>query len=115
MLSLSFLITSLATTHEALLLRDMQFAKLEQRMMLATLVGAVAGIVVGLETRDAWAIIAQQLAQAAASTVLLWAMSPWRPSLRFSWASLQARWGASAAISSATASSTTSTATRTTS
>ena len=89
-LSLSFLITSLATTHEALLLRDMQFAKLEQRMMLATLVGAVAGIVVGLETRDAWAIIAQQLAQAAASTILLWALSPWRPSLRFSWASLKA-------------------------
>ena len=92
-LSLSFLITSLATTHEALLLRDMQFAKLEQRMMLATLVGAVAGIVVGLETRDAWAIIAQQLAQAAASTMLLWALSPWRPSLRFSWASLQGAGG----------------------
>ena len=41
-------------------------------MMLATL-GAVAGIVVGLETRDAWAIIAQQLAQAAVSTILPWA------------------------------------------
>lgn len=92
-LSLSFLITSLATTHEALLLRDMQFARLEQRMMLATLVGAVAGIVVGLETRDAWAIIAQQLAQAATSTILLWALSPWRPSLRFSWASLKALGG----------------------
>lgn len=92
-LSFSFLITSLATTHEALLLRDMQFGRLEQRLMLATLVGAVAGIVVGLETRDAWAIIAQQLAQAAASTVLLWALSPWRPSLRFSWASLRSLGG----------------------
>jgi O-antigen/teichoic acid export membrane protein len=83
-LSLSFLITSLATTHEALLLRDMKFAKTEQRVMVATMVGAVAGIVVGLQTRDAWAIIAQQIAQATASTLLLWKVSPWRPKLRFS-------------------------------
>ena len=88
-LSLSFMITSLATIHEALLLRDMKFAPLEQRMMFATVVGAVVGIVVGVKTRDAWAIVAQQLAQAAASTLLLWALSRWRPSFRFSWRSLR--------------------------
>jgi O-antigen/teichoic acid export membrane protein len=89
-LSLSFIITSLATTHEALLLRDMRYAPLEQRVMIATIVGAATGIVVALYTRDAWAIIAQQLAHATTSTILLWLLSDWRPKLRVSGESLRA-------------------------
>jgi O-antigen/teichoic acid export membrane protein len=88
-LSLSFVITSLATTHEALLLRDMQFGSTERRTMAATAAGAIAGLVVGIQTRDAWAIIAQELATATVSTLLLWKLSPWRPHLRFSRSSLR--------------------------
>ena len=40
---------------EALLLRDMKFASTERRIMAATLAGAIAGLVVGFQTRDAWA------------------------------------------------------------
>lgn len=97
-LSLSFVITSLATTHEALLLRDMKFASTERRIMAATLAGAVAGIVVGVQTRDAWAIIAQELAMATTSTLLLWKLSPWRPQLRFSRASLRSLFAFSAPL-----------------
>lgn len=88
-LSLSFLVTSLATTHEALLLRDMKFDRLERRVMIATLAGAVAGVTVAVVRADAWAIIAQQLTHAVVSTILLWASSTWRPRLRFSAASLR--------------------------
>jgi O-antigen/teichoic acid export membrane protein len=88
-LSFSFVITSLATTHEALMLREMQFARLEKRVMIATIAGAAAGVAVGIKTHDAWAIIAQQLTHSCVSTVLLWRLSPWRPSLRFSGASLR--------------------------
>jgi O-antigen/teichoic acid export membrane protein len=89
-LSITFIITSAATTHEALLIRDMRFDKLEQRMMISTLAGAIAGIVVGIQTRDAWAIIAQQLAQSVVGSLLLWKSSHWRPGWRFSGASLRA-------------------------
>ena len=88
-LSFSFLITSLATTHEALMLREMQFARLEKRVMIATIAGAAAGVAVGVKTHDAWAIIAQQLTHSCVSTLLLWRLSPWRPSLRFSMTSLK--------------------------
>jgi O-antigen/teichoic acid export membrane protein len=88
-LSLSFVITSLATTHEALLLRDMKFKSTEQRIMGATLAGAIAGLVVGFQTHDAWAIIAQELAMATTSTLLLWKLSPWHPRFRFSRDSLR--------------------------
>jgi O-antigen/teichoic acid export membrane protein len=85
----TFLIVSLATTHEALLLREFKFARLEQRVMISTLAGVAAGIFVGVQTRDAWAIIAQQITQSVVSTILLWKFSPWRPSLRFSRESLR--------------------------
>jgi polysaccharide transporter, PST family len=91
-LSITFLITSLGSTQEALLIRDMRFNKLEQRLMLATLAGAVAGIVVGVQTHDAWAIIAQQLAQTITGALMLWHASKWRPSLRFSRTSLGELW-----------------------
>ena len=83
-LAATFVITSLATTHEALLLRDMQFAKLERRVMISTIAGAAVGVGVGIKTHDAWALIAQQLTQAFVSSTLLWIASPWRPRVRFS-------------------------------
>ena len=82
-LSVSFLITALGTTQSALMNREMQFRSLELRMMAGTVVGGTAGIVVALAGGGAWAIIAQQLAIAVASTTLLWFFSSWRP--RFSW------------------------------
>jgi O-antigen/teichoic acid export membrane protein len=97
-LAVTFVITSLATTHEALLVREMEFGKLERRLMASTLVGAVAAITVALITRDAWALIAQQIAEAIVSTTLLWAFSPWRPKFRFSGPSLRALGGFSAPL-----------------
>jgi O-antigen/teichoic acid export membrane protein len=95
-LAASFLITSLATTHEALLVRHMDFGRLERRMMMATVVGAVAGLIIAVITKSAWAIIGQQVAEAVVSTTLLWYFSPWRPGLRFSRRSLRDLGGFSA-------------------
>jgi O-antigen/teichoic acid export membrane protein len=55
------------------------------------LVGVVAGW--GL-----WAVVAQQLAVAVASTVLLWACTGWRPRLRFSCTALREMAGFSANV-----------------
>jgi O-antigen/teichoic acid export membrane protein len=88
-LSLSFFVTALGTTQTALLNREMDFRSLELRMMGGTAVGGVLGIVLAALGYGAWAIIGQQLAIAATSTVLLWALSPWRPRFVFSLASLR--------------------------
>ena len=92
-LSLSFVITSLATTQEALLVREMNFRSLELRMMIGTAVGAAIGIYLAARGYGAWAIIGQQLAIAAVSTALLWVFSPWRPSFLFSRESLRSLGG----------------------
>jgi O-antigen/teichoic acid export membrane protein len=87
--SIGFLVSALGATQMALLARDMRFRRLELRQIAATVVGAVTGITVALGGFGAWAIVGQQLAEAATSTVLLWYVTPWRPSATFSLASLR--------------------------
>jgi O-antigen/teichoic acid export membrane protein len=88
-LSVGFFVSALGTTHSALLIREMKFRPLELRQIAATLVGAAAGIAIALSGGGAWAIVGQQLAEAAVSTVILWFLVPWRPSLTFSTASMR--------------------------
>lgn len=87
--SVGFLISALGTTQMALLARDMRFRRLELRQIAATLVGAVAGITIAVMGFGPWAIVGQQLTEASVSTVMLWCITPWRPSLRFSGNSLR--------------------------
>jgi O-antigen/teichoic acid export membrane protein len=88
-LSLTFVVTSIATTHNAILMREMSFKSLELRMMIAVAVAGAIGIAGAAAGWGAWAVIAQQLAVAAGSTALLWIFSPWRPRFVFSAASLK--------------------------
>lgn len=88
-LSLSFLISSVGTTQSALLVREMAFRALEIREIAATAAGAATAIGVALAGGGAWAIIAQQLTVSVTSTALVWLYSTWRPSARFSGASVR--------------------------
>jgi O-antigen/teichoic acid export membrane protein len=88
-LSFSFFVTSIGTTQAALLARELNFRALELRQIGATLVGAAVGISVAANGFGAWAIVWQQLAIGAVSTVLLWRFMAWRPSLRYSLESLR--------------------------
>ena len=88
-MSVSFLVTALGTTQQALLVRDMRFRRLELRQIAATVAGAAVGIAVALWGFGAWAIVAQLLVEATVSTVLLWYLAEWWPSLTFSFASLR--------------------------
>jgi len=88
-LSVGFFVSTLGTTQLALLVRDMQFRLLELRQIAATVVGAVTGITIALANFGAWAIVGQQLAEVTTSTLLIWYLSPWRPSATFSTASLR--------------------------
>jgi O-antigen/teichoic acid export membrane protein len=87
--SIGFLVSSLGTTQMALMVRRMEFRKLELRAIAATLVGAVAGVTVAVMGLGPWAIVSQQLGEVVTSTALLWTVSPWRPSFTFSIASLR--------------------------
>jgi O-antigen/teichoic acid export membrane protein len=87
--SLTFLLIGLSATQAAVLTRQMSFRSLELREMGGTVAGGVIGIALAASGFGAWAIIAQSVAGAAVATALLWALSSWRPRLRFSGRSLR--------------------------
>jgi O-antigen/teichoic acid export membrane protein len=97
-MSFIFLTTSLSTVQESLLNRTLSFKVLETRMMIATVGGAMVGIGSAALGGGAWAIILQALSLSGFSTLLLWTMSPWRPSFSFSLASLKSMAGFSTYI-----------------
>lgn len=83
-LSTSFLLLSLGQTQAALLTREMSFRSLELRTIASTFVGGAVAVALAVAGFGAWAIIGQVVSTSGASTVMLWAVSPWRPRLVFS-------------------------------
>jgi O-antigen/teichoic acid export membrane protein len=97
-LSLTFVITALGATHSALLTRAMDFRGLELRQIGAVTAGAVTAVAGVAAGWGLWAVVAQQIAVAVASTVLLWACTGWYPRLRFSRSALGEMAGFSANV-----------------
>lgn len=97
-LSLTFVITALGATHSALLTRAMDFRGLELRQIGAVTAGAVTAVVGVILGWGLWAVVAQQVAVAVASTLLLWACTGWCPRLRFSYSALKEMAGFSANV-----------------
>lgn len=88
-LSLSFLLTGLGSTHRSLQVRSMNFRVLEIRTMAAGVAAAAVTIAIALLGGGPWAIIIGDVTGAAVSTALLLALGGWRPSLVFRWRSLR--------------------------
>lgn len=85
----SALLYGFAGTQIALLIRDLNFRSLELREIGATVVGGVGAIALALAGAGAWAIVGQNLLVAAASAVLVWRLSSWRPRWTYSRESLR--------------------------
>jgi O-antigen/teichoic acid export membrane protein len=82
--SLGFTINSLSTVPGALLTRDLAYRSLELRQIAGTVVGSIVAVALALAGAGPWAIVANSVAAAAASTGLLWILTPWRPRFAFS-------------------------------
>jgi O-antigen/teichoic acid export membrane protein len=95
-LSGSFIVTALGATQLTLMMREMDFRRMEVLTLAGTVVGGVLGVVLAALGAGAWAIISQQLASALLTTLLVWRASSWRPRLMFSRASLRDLGGFSA-------------------
>jgi O-antigen/teichoic acid export membrane protein len=88
-LSLSFLVSALGATQQNLMLRDMDFRRVEVLPLIGGLVGGIAAVISAAFGAGAWAIIVQQVVMVVVTTILVWYRSQWRPRWAFSWASLK--------------------------
>ena len=83
-LSLIFILTALSSVQTGLLRREMSFRSLALRRLVAVVISGVVGVAMAVAGYGPWALVGQQVTSAAVSVVMLWAVTPWRPSFRFS-------------------------------
>lgn len=88
-MALTVFIGSLGAIHQTLLSRQLDF---RTQMKVNAAAGLIAGgiaIVMAWRGYGVWALAIQSIAMASVTTALLWVVSPWRPTWRFSRASAQ--------------------------
>ncbi len=83
-LSLIFIFSSLNRVQSAILIRNLNFKVLTLRMLSASILGGSIGIYYAFEGLGVYSLIIQQISTALISTVLLWAVSGWKPDFKFS-------------------------------
>lgn len=88
-LSASFVVSALGAPQQSLMLREMDFRRVEMLPMAGALVGGGIAVAVAALGGGPWAIIVQHVIATTVTTALVWARSPWRPRLAFSSASLR--------------------------
>lgn len=78
-----FLINSFGVVHYTMLTRELEFKRVARSETIAAWVGGLAAIAAAWAGAGAWAIVAQSLATAAAGSVVVWRICPWRPKALF--------------------------------
>jgi len=79
----------LNTVQRALLERELRVHILAVTKLVSTLAGGAVGVTLALRGLGIWSLVAQQLAAALLSAVVVWAVSAWRPGLRVRRAALR--------------------------
>jgi PST family polysaccharide transporter len=80
-LSLTFVLTGSTVQHQALLTRFMRFRTIAIIEVTSMLFGFVSACALAKAGFGYWALVAQQLIDAATNLVLTWCCSEWRPSM----------------------------------
>lgn len=83
-LSVTFVLTALSSIQTGLLRREMAFRSLALRRLVAVVLSGVVGVGMALNGFGVWALVGQLITSALVSVVMLWAVTPWRPSFEFS-------------------------------
>lgn len=84
-LSVSFLIGSLANIHAALPNRSMIFKKISLIDMTSSIVGLGVVVILACLHAGVWSIVAGSLTATTLTSILFFVTSEWQPSLVFSW------------------------------
>ena len=84
-MSLSLLAQGSSCVHVAKFRRDLNFKAVAVRHLCGNLTGMTVGITLAFNGFGVWSLVAQRLAAASISTLLVWVNSSYRPGLGYSW------------------------------
>ena len=84
-ISFLLVISGIKNIQQAYVAKNMIFKKFFYSTLCGTITSAVIGIFMAYKGCGIWALIAQQLSNAAIDTLVLWFTVDWRPKFIFSW------------------------------
>lgn len=82
---LLIVIASFAIVQRTLLTANIDFKTQTKASAIASLVSGAVGVYLAYHGYGVWTLVFQQLTNTSLNTLLLWALSKWRPQLTFSW------------------------------
>lgn len=88
-ISLTLIISGVKNVQQAYVSRNLMFKKFFYSTVGGTIFSAILGIAMAYTGYGAWALVAQQLSNAAIDTLILWITVPWRPKKMFSFTKLR--------------------------
>ena len=92
-MALNIVLGALGSIHGTLLSKRLDFRTQMKISGLATVCSGTVAVAMAWNGFGVWALVAQTLTATVATTALLWAFSPWRPSWTFSLASARRLFG----------------------
>ena len=84
-LSANFLIGSLSIVQRTTLVKSMEFRRLAIVDIVATGLSGSIAVAMAFSGAGVWSLVGQAIVRSGTSTVLLWVLGGWRPSLIFRW------------------------------
>jgi len=82
--SLGLIIGSFSIIHKALLEKNLDFKKITAVEVCATFVSGIVSILLAIKGFGVWSLVIGGLSSNIVTVIILWNMTKWRPSLRFS-------------------------------
>jgi len=82
-MALTFPFTALGSTHEAILRKNLAFNKAAVPVFLRAVTKGLVSIVLALLGFGAWSLVWGQVSGTLVSSILLWIMTPWKPTFEF--------------------------------
>lgn len=83
-LSLTIIISGLRNIQQAYISKHLQFKKFYFASITGTIVSSIIAVILAYSDYGVWAIVAQHLSNLGISTIILWLIIEWKPSLQFS-------------------------------
>lgn len=83
--SLNFVVTSLVSTHSALLRKKLAFKEVAIVNMLATIIAGVAAVILAFGGAGVWALVLKSLIASFVSLLVVWHFYRWIPKFTFNW------------------------------
>lgn len=81
---LSFIIAAFSATQQAILTKEMRFKQITILNAPGTIIGALAGLILGYFSYGVWSIVAMYLINQLILSILLWVRVAWKPGPGFS-------------------------------